>query len=163
MTGVKSPAGPGREQLIGALVPIPIIRQRPAPAPMALLPASAAPTDVDQATVVLATARVDGSGRVTVRNVLKALNWAPGRRVDISVRHGALVIASVRAGRHTIGERGEIGLPAAARQLCGIAPGSSVLLAALTPRGLLVIHPGITVARLLHDLHDQLTGDHHAG
>jgi bifunctional DNA-binding transcriptional regulator/antitoxin component of YhaV-PrlF toxin-antitoxin module len=138
MTAVKPPAGSGREQLIRALVPTPIIGPQPAPSPMALLPTSAAPTDVDPATVVLATARLDPSGRVTVRSPLKALGWRPGRRIDIRVRHGAVVIASAQAGRHVVGGRGEIGLPASARRLCGIVPGSSVHLAALIPTGLLV-------------------------
>jgi bifunctional DNA-binding transcriptional regulator/antitoxin component of YhaV-PrlF toxin-antitoxin module len=160
MTAMKPPTGPGREQLIGALVPTPIIGPRPAPAPMTLLPASATSADADPATVVLATARLDGSGRVTVCSLLKALSWRPGRRIDVRVRHGAVVIASTQAGRYVVGGRGEIGLPASARQLCGIVPGSSVQLAALIPSGLLVIHPASTVVRLLHDLHARVTRDH---
>ena len=57
-----------------------------------------------------------------------------------------------------VGSRGELPLPAGARQMCAIAPGQPLLLAALVAHDLLVIHPANAVARLLAELHAQVIG-----
>jgi hypothetical protein len=74
-----------------------------------------------------------------------------------------LVIAAAPAGRHPVGSRGELPLPAAARTMCGIVAGQPVLLIAFPAHDLLVIHPASTVAQLLADLHAQAIGVGHAG
>jgi hypothetical protein len=67
-----------------------------------------------------------------------------------------IVVAAVSAGRQqVVGSRGELPLPAAARQMCGIVTGLPVVLAAFPAHDLLVIHPARTVAELLADLHAQ--------
>ncbi len=67
-----------------------------------------------------------------------------------------LVVASVLAGPHVGGSRGNCRYRP--RQMCAIAPGQPLLLAALIAHDLLVIHPASTVARLLADLHAQVIG-----
>jgi hypothetical protein len=47
-----------------------------------------------------------------------------------------LIIAPAPTGQHVVGSRGELPLPAAARQLCGIVAGQPLLLAALTSHDL---------------------------
>jgi hypothetical protein len=153
-----------REQLIGVLVPVPLAdRPRPHPAPMPALLAPRPPADLAEAEVLFGVACPDRSGRVTERGLLYALRWAPGHRIDIRPHHGMLIIASLPAGQHVVGSRGELPLPAAARRMCGIVVGQPLLLAALTSHDLLVIHPARTVAELLSDLHAQAIGAHHAG
>jgi hypothetical protein len=112
---------------------------------------------------VLGVACPDRSGRVTERAVLQALHWGPGQRIDIRPQAGVLVIVSASAGRHVVGSRGELPLPAAARKMCGIVAGQPVLLAAFPAHDLLVIHAARLVARLLADLHAQAIGGGCAG
>lgn len=49
-------------------------------------------------------------------------------------------------------------LPAAARRMCGIEPGPPLVLAAAVADQLLVVHPVVTVARLLAGHYRDLTG-----
>jgi bifunctional DNA-binding transcriptional regulator/antitoxin component of YhaV-PrlF toxin-antitoxin module len=100
---------------------------------------------------------------LSARGLLKALNWGPGHRLDIDAVDGVLVIGSVATGRHVVGRRGELSLPMAARQMCGIVSGLPVLLAVSVPDGTLVIHPAATVAHLLSEFHARLVGGHDAG
>lgn len=74
-----------------------------------------------------------------------------------------MVIASAATGRQVVGARGELVLPAPIRRLCGIACGSSVVLAAYPSLGLVAVHPVVMVARLLRDFHARLTGADHVG
>ena len=153
-----------REQLIGALIPAPLPdRPRPGPAPMPALPTPRPPAGASPNEILLGVARPDHSGRVTERGLLRALRWDPGHRISIHPYDGMLVIASARAGQHVVGSRGELPLPASARQMCAIAPGQPLLLAALVARDLLVIHPASTVARLLAELHAHVIGGHGVG
>ena len=121
------------------------------------LPAGAAPADL-----LIDTARLDASGRLTARALLRALGWAPGHRVDIAVLEGVLVVGSAPAGLHVVGDRGELGLPAAARRMCGITVGLPVLLVAALPRDVLVVHPAHLIAQLLADWYTTLAGDRDA-
>lgn len=100
----------------------------------------------------------DRSGRVTERGLLRALGWYPGHRISIHPRAGMLIVASALAGPQVVGSRGELPLPAIARQMCAIAPGRPLVLAALVAHDLLVIHPASTIARLLAGLHVQVIG-----
>ncbi len=88
-------------------------------------------------------------GRVTAQHLLHAMGSAPGHRLDIQQCHGMLVITTAEDGRYQVGCRGELPLPASARQMCQIEPGQPVLLAAFIRHELLVVHPVSTVARLL--------------
>lgn len=97
-------------------------------------------------------------GRVSAQHLLRALDWPPRHRIDIQPRHDMLVIRSASDGRHQVGSRGDLPLPANARHMCRIASGQPVLLVAIVTHDLLVVHPVGTVVRLLVDLHSHLTG-----
>jgi hypothetical protein len=160
MSAMDPPAGgaadPG-ERLIGALALPPARRCRMAPITIlvAALPALTPPTAGDPDPLLLDMARLDVSGRVSARGVLRALGWGAGHRIDLVVVGGAIVIGSSRSGRHVIGGRGDLGLPARARQLCGISPDAPVVLAASVRQAVLVVHPASVVAQLL--------AEHYAG
>lgn len=161
MAGMGSTGLPraGGEQLIGALVPPRITR--PAgrvPAPLPVLPRLSLPTDAGPDGLVLGMARLDRSGRLSARELLGVLGWRPGHRVDIGVVAGVLVAASATTGQHVVRGRGELGLPAAARRMCGLPAGVPVLLAASPSQDVLVIHRASIVAQVLTEYHARLAG-----
>jgi hypothetical protein len=127
--------------------------QMPAlPAPVCL------PAIINASGLLLWMALPTRCGRVTAQRLLHAMGWAPGHRLDIQLCQGMLVITSAQDDRVQVGSRGELPLPASARQMCRIEPGQPVLLAAFITHDLLVVHPVSTVARFLTDLHRQLAG-----
>ena len=145
------------ERLIGALIPTPAgDRPPPVPAPVPALPVLGLPTGVGAGALVVETARMDSSGRVSARHLLRALGWRTGHRVEIGVVDGVVVLGSSATGLHVVGSRGEVCVPVAVRRMCGIAPGSPVLLAASLSRGVLMVHPTAVVAKLLADWYARL-------
>lgn len=126
--------------------------------PMPALPVQVLPPTIIGAALLPWIALPARCGRVSAQHLLRALGWPPYHRVDIQPRHGMLVICSARDGRHQVGSRGDLPLPANARDMCRIAPGQPVLLAAIVAHDLLVVHPVSTVVRLLADLHTHLAG-----
>jgi bifunctional DNA-binding transcriptional regulator/antitoxin component of YhaV-PrlF toxin-antitoxin module len=127
-----------------------------------MLPALGLPAGTGPGDLVVDSARLDRSGRVSARGLLRALGWSPGHRVDIAVTDGVLVVGSAPAGLHVVGERGDLGLPAAARRMCGITPGPPVLLVAALPQDVLIVHPAHLIAGLLADWYAARAGDRHA-
>ncbi|MDG4752648.1 hypothetical protein O7630_17030 [Micromonospora sp. WMMD718] len=95
---------------------------------------------------------------MSAQHLLRALGWPPHHRLDIQPRHGMIVVCSASDGRHQVGGRGDLPLPANARHMCRIEPGQPVLLAAMVAHDLLVVYPVSTVVRLLADLHTHLPG-----
>jgi hypothetical protein len=123
------------------------------------LPSLRLPTDAAPDAALLDLARLDRSGRVHARLLLDALGWRAGRRVDIAVVAGVLVVASTPTGLHIIGGRGVLTLPAAARNMCGIESGVAVVLLASLAQNVLVVHPASTITQLLAQHHARLEGD----
>jgi hypothetical protein len=152
MSVMKRTVRPGPEQLIDSLVLGPLPREAPTAAPLPALPSRRPPAD-PQALPVLDMARLDRSGRLSARAMLKLLGWGPGHRVDVNVVGGALHIAVDVDGAHLVGSRGDLVLPAAARTMCGITVAEPVVLAAYPTHGVVVVHPVSTAARLIHKLH----------
>jgi hypothetical protein len=109
----------------------------------------AALRSVGSDTLLIGTARIDRSGRVHERALMRALGWGPGHRLDLDSIDGLIVVASAPAGRHVIDGHGGLPLPAAARRMCHIEPGPPLVLAAAIADQVLVIHPAAMVARLL--------------
>jgi bifunctional DNA-binding transcriptional regulator/antitoxin component of YhaV-PrlF toxin-antitoxin module len=103
-------------------------------------------------------ARLDRSGRVHARALLDALGWHAGHRLDVAVVGGVLVLGSASTGLHTVGNRGVLTLPAAARSMCGIDIGPPVVLLASLLQDVVVVHPTSTVCRVLAQHHARLEG-----
>jgi bifunctional DNA-binding transcriptional regulator/antitoxin component of YhaV-PrlF toxin-antitoxin module len=93
--------------------------------------------------------------------VLTALDWHTGQRIDITTVHDTIIVHAAPTGLHTVGARGDLTLPAAARALSGIPADSPVVLAAIPSENLLLVHPLATVACLLCT-HYATMDDHHA-
>ncbi|WP_327041351.1 hypothetical protein OG400_29760 [Micromonospora ureilytica] len=145
------------EQLVEALVPTPLPVAVPEPAPLPTLPTPATPSGDGR--LLFDVARPDAAGRVTARALLRKLGWTPGLTLHVDVVTGAILITPAAEGAHAVGTREELPLPAAARHLCGIAPGEPVLLAALPRQNRLVAHPSNTIAAVLADLHARILGE----
>ena len=124
-----------------------------------MLPAPGLPAGTAPGDLLVGTARLDASGRLTARALLRALGWGAGHRVDIAVSEGVLVVRSNPAGLHLVGDRGELGLPAAARRMCGITQGPPVLLVAALPLDVLIVHPAHLIAHLLADWYTNRAGE----
>lgn len=85
------------------------------------------------------------------RALLKLLGWRPGHHLTVDAVRGALALTSSTHGAHVVGSRGDLVLPFAPRTLCGIS--DSVIVAAYPLRDLMVVHPVMSVALFLRDLH----------
>jgi hypothetical protein len=139
-----------QERLIGALIPDALgPRTDNIPAPMPILPALRQLDHVAPVSLLVSTCRMDRSGRIHERLMLRELGWEPGDRVDMDTIHGMILIANTPTGQHTIDDRGAIKLPASLRRLCNITYGPPLVLAAAVPEQVMAVHPGIVVADLL--------------
>ena len=148
------------EQLIGALVPASVPRPRASAVAMPVLATRRRPIGAEFP--VLDTAWLDRSGRLSARDLMRVLGWAPGRRVSIDVVGDAVLVVSAAGGRDAVGGRGGLVLPAAVRQLCGIDSCRPVLLAAYVS-GIVVVHSIEAVARLVAGLHSGLVAGQGGG
>lgn len=158
------PGDPVRERLIDALVPAAIRVPRTPPVPLPVLPApDIHGGDAGSALTLLEIARVDRSGRVAVRKLLRALRWRSGHRVAVDAVAGVLVVRSAADGRQRVSGRGELSLPAAPRALCGIAVDEPVVAVASLARDCVLVHPATVVVELLADLHAAVLGGSDAG
>lgn len=139
-----------QERLISALIPDAASpRDDSDSIPLPALPAVNRFDSLTSAALRVSTARMDRSGRIHERIMLRELGWVPGKRLDTDTLHGMVLIAAVLTGQHTIDHRGAIKLPATLRRLCGIEFGPPLVLAAAIPEQVMIIHPSSTVARLL--------------
>ena len=93
--------------------------------------------------------------------MLARLGWRPGDRITMDVRNRAVVIVA-GAGQHALGSRGDLAVPVAMRQLCGISPEQPVMVAAYPAQSMLVIHAVYLVTALLAEFHTHLIGDRDA-
>ncbi|MGH3761353.1 hypothetical protein [Actinophytocola sp.] len=151
---VSSRPGHVRERLIGALIPNALASRRgeDVSVPLPALPTLSTLDNLSPAALLVSTARMDRSGRVHERILLRELGWDPGRQLDMDTLHGLILIAAAPAGQrgqHIVDHRGAIKIPASLRRLCGIEYGPPVVLAAAVPDQVMVVHPSATVAQLL--------------
>jgi bifunctional DNA-binding transcriptional regulator/antitoxin component of YhaV-PrlF toxin-antitoxin module len=153
-----------QERLIAALIPDALEPcDDVASAPLPVLPTLTRLEGAAPGGLVVSTTRIDRSGRVHERFLLRELGWEPGQQWEMDTMHGMILIAATRSGQHTVDVRGAISLPAALRHLCGIEPGPPLVLAAVVPEQVMVIHPADTVARLLAAHYTDLIGINRRG
>ena len=84
--------------------------------------------------------RVDSSGRVANREIIQALHWRPGDRLDIVLMPSAIVIRACPDGLLRVPQRPAIVIPRPARTLHRIEAGDHVLLAAAPAYDLVIVH-----------------------
>jgi hypothetical protein len=106
--------------------------------------------------VVFGLGRLDGSGAVPARAVLKALNWRPGRGIVFRVEVGLVVVASSRRGAARVPAKGNLVVPALVRHRCRMLGGEQVLVAGLPEQDLLVIYSREKLNDMVAAYHDAL-------
>jgi hypothetical protein len=92
MTRVRRSVPVPAEQMIAALIPAPLPRDRPPRSPLPQLPAPRA--GPDHVEPYLDVGRLDPSGRVSARPLLHRLGWPPGHRIQFDIAHGAVTATS---------------------------------------------------------------------
>jgi hypothetical protein len=85
--------------------------------------------------------RVDDSGRVASNDIINALHWQPGTRLDVILTPRAIVIRAAPGGLFSAPRRPCIILPSHVRHPHGIKPGDHVLIAAAPEHRLVLVYP----------------------
>ncbi len=85
--------------------------------------------------------QVDGAGRVGRNDIVNALHWQPGSRLDVTLTPRAIVIRAAPGGLFSVPRRPRIIIPSHARRRHGIRPAEHVLIAAAPDYGLMIVYP----------------------
>jgi hypothetical protein len=85
--------------------------------------------------------RVDGSGRIASNDIVNALNWTSGSKLDVILTPQSIVLRSAPDGLFSVPHRPCIVIPSHARRPHGINPGDRVLIAAAPEHGLVIVYP----------------------
>ena len=91
---------------------------------------------------------VDDRGRLADRAVWRALDWAPGTRLQIRMAGGLVVVDADPGGAFAVTRQGHVRLPGTIRHWCGLAGGDRLLLAADPVLGRLVVYPPVALDRV---------------
>ena len=114
-------------------------------------------------TMLYDVSRVDESGRISNRDIVRALGWQPGDKLDVIPALGGIVMLCSPDGLLTVPVRPFIVIPAAARRLHNIETGDHVLLAAAPEYRLVIIHTRQAINDMLARYHSASppAGHHH--
>jgi hypothetical protein len=85
--------------------------------------------------------RVDGSGRVASNDIINALRWQPGSKLDVILTPRTIVIRAAPRGQLRVPQRPCIIIPSHVRRPHDINPGDHVLIAAAPDYGLVIVYP----------------------
>jgi len=107
---------------------------------------------------VYGLAAVDGRGRIADHQVMTALGWLSGTRLDIRECEGLVLVAANRHGVFAMTSQGHLRLPGTVRHWCRLAPGERVLLAAHPAEGRLVVYPPAAVDAMIAQFHASMPG-----
>jgi hypothetical protein len=97
--------------------------------------------------------RVDTSGRVANGDIVEALRWRSGDKLEMIFSQGAIVIRASPDGLFPVPRRPRIIIPATARRRCAIRPGDHVLLAAAPDYGIVIVYPLPVVDEMITRYH----------
>lgn len=114
-------------------------------------------TDLDRlprdTSLLYGMGRVDTSGRVANGDIVQALRWRPGDKLEMILSQGAIVIRVSPDGLFSVPRRPRIIIPARARRGCAIGPGDHVLLAAAPDYGIVIVYPLPVVDEMIARYH----------
>jgi bifunctional DNA-binding transcriptional regulator/antitoxin component of YhaV-PrlF toxin-antitoxin module len=91
-------------------------------------------------TMLYGVGRVDASGRVSNRDIVRALGWRPGDKLEVIATLSAIVIFSSPDGLLSVPLKPYVVIPTTARRLHNIEAGDHVLLAAAPEYGIVIVH-----------------------
>ncbi|MET3424831.1 bifunctional DNA-binding transcriptional regulator/antitoxin component of YhaV-PrlF toxin-antitoxin module [Actinoplanes tereljensis] len=101
---------------------------------------------------------MDRSGRLIAVEILAALGWRPGVRLDARARAGLVLVTADEQGTFVLRRRDELRLPATVRHWSGLTTGCRVLLVAEPESERLVIHPPAALGAMLREFHQEKLG-----
>ena len=104
-------------------------------------------------TMLYGVGPVDASGRVKNSDIVRALGWQPGDKLEVIPSLGGIVIISSPGGLFTVPVKPCIVIPAAARRIHDIQPGDHVLLAAAPEYSVVIVHTRRAVNDMLARYH----------
>ena len=104
-------------------------------------------------TMLYGVGPVDASGRVKNGDIVRALGWQPGDKLEVVPGLGGIVIFSSPDGLFTVPVKPCIVIPAAARRIHDIQPGDHVLLAAAPEYSVVIVHTRQAVNEMLARYH----------
>jgi hypothetical protein len=96
---------------------------------------------------------VDASGRVKNADIVRALGWQPGDKLEVNPGLSGIVIFTSPDGLFTVPVKPCIVIPAAARRIHDIQPGDHVLLAAAPEYSVVIVHTRQAVNAMLARYH----------
>jgi bifunctional DNA-binding transcriptional regulator/antitoxin component of YhaV-PrlF toxin-antitoxin module len=109
-------------------------------------------------------ARVDASGRIENRDIIKTLGWQARDKLEMILTQGAIIIRQASDGCFSIPQRPRIIIPPTARKRHVIRPGDRVLVAAAPDYGILIVYPVPTLNEIIARYHSaMLPASHHDG
>jgi hypothetical protein len=137
---LKMPGGgrPAAQEIIKALA-LPALGA--APGPVRALPLTRLQRLPRETSMLYGIGRVDVSGRVVNREIIQALHWQPGDRLETVLTPAAIVIRACLDGLLRVPRRPCIVIPRPARTLHRIEAGDHVLLAAAPEYEVVIVHP----------------------
>ena len=108
---------------------------------------------------VYGLASMDARGRLADQQVLHALGWGPGERLDIRTRHDLLIVRARPDGVFSVTNQGHLRLPAPVRRWIGLTSGERVFLAADPSARRLIVHSPAALDRMVAQSHAHLSED----
>ena len=112
-------------------------------------------------TMLYDVGRVDTSGRVSNRDIVRALGWRPGDKLEVIATLSAIVIFSSPNGLLSVPLKPYIVIPTAARRLHNIEPGDHILLAAAPEYGIVIVHTRQAMNDMLARYHSSFPSSGH--
>jgi hypothetical protein len=117
---------------------------------------AALPRDVS---MLYGMSKIDASGRISDRPIVRALGWSPGQPLDIREVSRAVVICSDPDGPYALTDRPCAAVPAILRVRCGLLSGCRAFLAAAPEHGVLVVHSLAALDEMVLRYHASLRGE----
>jgi hypothetical protein len=123
------------------------------PQPVSPLPLTGLHRLPRDATMLYDIGRVDGSGRVASNDIINALHWRPGSKLDAILTPRTIVIRAASDGLFSVPQRPCIIIPSHVRRPHGIKPGDHVLIAAAPDYGLVIVYPLSALDEMISHYH----------
>jgi hypothetical protein len=136
LTGHPRPTAQG----VVASLTLPAARTAP-DQPVSPLPLTSLHPLPRDASMLYDIGRVDDSGRVASNDIINALHWGPGSKLDVILTPHTIVIRAAPDGLFSVPRRPRIIIPSHVRRAHDIKLGDHVLIAAAPDYGIVIVYP----------------------
>ncbi len=149
MTG--QPQTTAQEVITSLALPPPGPAPSQPPGPLPLTGLHRLPRD---ASMLYDIGRVDSSGRVASNDIIDALHWHQGSKLEVILTPRTIVIRAASDGPFSVPRRPCVLIPSHARRPHGIKPADQVLVAAAPDYGLVIVYPLSALDEMISRYHD---------